>query len=178
MPRQAGSCLSCRTLGPMELAPLEPRDAPGIAALWLAGAAESAAWDSSFAPSQSLAECIASVESDLSGNAYFGWGVLESSNRLLVGYLTARVEKPSREFRRGALLQLLDLDVQLNARRQGIGSRLVESARAHAQSASSLRVEVGWLSTDPQASAFWRRQGFSQYIARGQITFEPRTHGA
>ena len=162
----------------MQVALLEPRDAPAVAALWLAGAAESAVWDSSFVPSKSVAECISSVEADLSSNAYFGWGVFESSSRLLLGYLTARTECPSEVFRRGSMLQLLDLDVHVSARRNGVGTRLLAAARSHAESAGIERIEVGWLSADPQASAFWRAQGFSQYLARGQVTLTPRAHGA
>ena len=105
---------------------------------------------------------------ELSENAYFGWGLFTSSGRSLLCYLTAPVKKASKVFRRDALLQLLDLDVRFSARRQGLGTGLVEAACAHATSAGVLRVEVGWPSADPRASsAFGRAQGFSQYIARG-----------
>src|ERR1035438_605784 len=115
----------------MQVASLEPRDAAAVAELWLAGALESSAADSSFAPRQSPAECAASVESDLASGAYFGWGVFEASERHLFGYLTARVEKPSEVFTRSKSLYLLDLDVRPSARRQGLATSLVATARRH-----------------------------------------------
>lgn len=166
------------SLGPMQLARLETRDASAMAELWLAGAAESGATDPSFLPRQTLAECAASIEADLANKVYFGWGVFEASTRGLLAYLTARIEEPSKAFQRDASLYLLDLDVKRLARRQGFGTGLVAAAKRYAEERSIERVEVGWLAADPQASAFWLAQGFCPYLARAQVCITRSPHGA
>jgi GNAT superfamily N-acetyltransferase len=158
----------------MRLSALEPCDAAGIAALWLAGAAESAMRDRSFAPRQSEEEAATAITAALRDGSYYGWGLFLDEPHELVAYLTVRVEGPSEDFDRPSFLYLLDLDVHHRARRQGLGTRLVEAAKNDARTKGIDTVEVGWLLADPVAAAFWSRQGFGQYLARARLAIAPR----
>ena len=157
----------------MRLRRLEPIDASGIAALWHAGATESAQADPAFLPRLSPEAYTASVASDLAEGSYLGWGVVGESPHSLIAYLTARVTPASAEFNQSSFLYILDLDVHREARRTGLGTRLVAAAKAFARSQGLGGVEVSWLSADPTASAFWRSQGFAQYIARARLPLPP-----
>lgn len=152
----------------MKLRPLQATDALAIAALWLAGATESAGTDKAFLPRVSLQEYAASVAMELKGGTCLGWGLFAEAPERLLAYLTARVTDPSPEFIQARFLYLLDLDVDHEARRQGLGARLVAAAKTYAQTEQLATVEVSWLSADPRASAFWRSQGFSAYLARAR----------
>lgn len=152
----------------MNSRPLAPSDAAAIAELWLAGAAESAAFNSTFRPRVSVAEYGASVAEELRSGSCTGWGVFNADN-ILLGYLTARIAQPSVEFEQAPYLYLLDLDVRATSRRHGIGTKLVEIARAYASERGLSIVEVSWLSDDPRASAFWRAQRFVPYLVRAQL---------
>ena len=157
----------------MKLRKLESIDAHGVAALWHAGATESARTDPAFSPRLSQEAYSASVATDLSEGAYLGWGVFSEAPQSLLAYITARVTLASAEFNQSSFLYILDLDVHRDARRVGLGTKLVAAARQFAQSEGLGGVEVSWLSADPTATAFWQRQGFTQYIARGRCPLPP-----
>jgi GNAT superfamily N-acetyltransferase len=157
----------------MKLRRLELIDAPGVAALWHAGAIESARTDPAFSPRISQEVYSTSVAGDLSEGAYLGWGVFSEAPQTLLAYLTARVTPASAEFNQLSFLYILDLDVHREARRIGLGTKLVSAARQFAQSEGLGGVEVSWLSADPTAKAFWQRQGFTQYIARARCPLPP-----
>jgi ribosomal protein S18 acetylase RimI-like enzyme len=146
---------------------LASSDAIAVAQLWLAGAHESAAIDQAFSPRMSAAHYAASISAELEAKAILGWGALSATSALL-GYITARLVEPSVEFQQPSYMYILDLDVQSESRRQGIGTRLVQAARSHCSASGVASVEVGWLSADARASAFWRKQGFVQYFARAR----------
>lgn len=147
---------------------LEPSDASAIAALWRAGALEGAATEPSFHPRVTVAEYAVSVSAELASGAILGWGAFAAESNLLLGYLTARAMEPRPEVEEGKFLDLLDLDVRSDSRRQGVGSRLVALARRFASEQGLGTIEVSWLSSDQVASAFWRSQGFTQFLARAR----------
>ena len=151
----------------MEFRVLTTADASAVADLWLPGARESAAVNSVFQPSASVAQYSASLTQELSSQAIAGWGAF--SEGVLLGYLTARVSDADPAFVSGKYLYLLDLDVRSDARRQGIASALVRMARSFAADGGISSIEVSWLVQDANAAAFWRSQGFSQYLARGRV---------
>jgi ribosomal protein S18 acetylase RimI-like enzyme len=157
----------------MQVRRLALTDAPDIAALWHAGAAESARADPAFSPSVSPEVYCATVAADLAAGNYIGWGMFSQDPERLWGYLTARVMLASTEFNQSSFLYILDLDVHHEARRQGLGTKLVAAARAFAQSEHLRSVEVSWLSADAAAAAFWQRQGFTQYLARARCHVAP-----
>ncbi len=128
---------------------------------------ESAAVDPTFRPRMSCAEYAVSLAQALSAGRQVGWGAFDAQETLL-GYLTANVVEANPEFEQARNLFLLDLDIHSAWRRQGIGSALVQWARAHATQQGIPTVEVGWLLADPRSTAFWRSQGFAPYVVRGR----------
>ena len=62
------------------------------------------------------------------------------------------------------------------ARRQGVGTRLVETAKTYAQSERFASVEGSWVPADARASAFWQSQGFGQYLVRGRWNALPENN--
>ncbi|MCA3228190.1 MAG: GNAT family N-acetyltransferase [Burkholderiales bacterium] len=162
----------------MQTRTLDPTDAESIAKLWIAGATESAATDSAFTPTIGQIDYARSVRDDLADKSMFGWGMFSQSNGTLLGYLTARASTPSAEFVQSKLLFLLDLDVDVKARRMGIASKLVQCARTHAAHFGFATVEVGWLSQDPVASSFWRSQGFVPYLSKARVQIKAAENDA
>jgi len=151
----------------MDTRTLVAADAIAVAELWLAGAHESGVVDATFRPRVSVAEYGSTLREEFTSGTIVGWGRFSPSNELL-GYLTARVSEASLEFLPAKYLYLLDLDVRPIARRRGIGSALVQVARLFAKERSLESIEVSWLLADARATAFWRRQGFAQYLARAR----------
>jgi len=152
---------------------LQPPDASEVAALWHAGAKESASVDPSFFPRVSLEEYAAFLANDFSQGSCIGWGVFAKEPQCLLAYLTARVMVPDPEFKQTRFLYLLDLDVHREARRHGLGARLVAAAKAYARTENLASIEVSWLTSDPRASAFWQKQGFRQFLARARSDTTP-----
>ena len=151
----------------MKTRALASADASAVAEVWLAGAHESAAVDGAFRPRVSVSEYGASLAEEFASGAIVGWGCFSAEGSLL-GYLTARASEASREFVPAKYLYLLDLDVRSSARRQGIASELVRTARLFAAASGLASVEVSWLIADARATAFWRARGFVQYLARAR----------
>lgn len=144
-------------------------DAGAVAQLWLAGAQESATVEPAFEPRVSASEYCACLTEEFKSGAIVGWGCFSEDDELL-GYLTASMSDASPEFVRPRYLYLLDLDVCSSARRRGIGSELVHAARRFAADNGLASIEVNWLSADARAGAFWRAQGFTQYLSRARST--------
>jgi ribosomal protein S18 acetylase RimI-like enzyme len=60
--------------------------------------------------------------------------------------------------------EITDLGVREDARRQGIGTRLVDEALAWVRASGVDRVEVQVARVNPTAQAFWRARGFSDFM--------------
>jgi ribosomal protein S18 acetylase RimI-like enzyme len=60
--------------------------------------------------------------------------------------------------------EITDLGVREDARRRGIGTRLVDEALAWVQASGVERVEVQVASANPIAQAFWRARGFANFM--------------
>jgi len=159
----------------METVELQASHAAAAASLWLLGMRENAIADESFAPRMSASQFAAVLAEQLASRTLFGWGIVSGSEQGLAGYLTAEVKEAAPELGSGRYLYLLDLDVSRDERRKGLGTRLVEAARRHAELSGLSRVEVSWVSADAQAAAFWHRQGFKQYLSRARVDI-PSTH--
>lgn len=151
----------------MHVRALTSADAIAVAGLWLAGAHESAAIDQAFSPRMSAAEYAAAIGAELEAKAVLGWGAFSAGSALL-GYITARLVEQSAEFQQPSHMYILDLDVQSESRRQGVGTRLVQAVLSHCSASGAASVEVGWLSADARASGFWRKQGFIPYFSRAR----------
>lgn len=96
-----------------------------------------------------------------------GWGCFAAEG-VLPGYPTAQVSEASREFVPARYLYLLDLVVRAGARRQVVASEVVCRARLFAGSRGLAAVKASWLVADASEAAFWRVQGFCQYLARAR----------
>lgn len=157
----------------IDIRPLRAEDATGIAALWMSGAHESAEVDGTYAPGVSPEGYARLVADELRSGQCIGWGAFATEPVRLLAYLTAQVAVAGPEFQPRRYLCLLDLDVGRDARRRALGSRLVAAALAHARAHGLAEVEVNWLSADQRASAFWLRQGFEPFMARGRLRLPP-----
>ena len=60
--------------------------------------------------------------------------------------------------------EITDLGVREDARRRGIGTRLVDEALSWVRASGIARVEVQVASANPTAQAFWRARGFSNFM--------------
>ncbi len=60
--------------------------------------------------------------------------------------------------------EITDLGVREGARRRGIGARLVAEALAWVRDSGVQRVEVQVATANPTAQAFWRSQGFGDFM--------------
>jgi len=60
--------------------------------------------------------------------------------------------------------EITDLGVREDARRRGIGTRLVDEALAWVRASGVERVEVQVASANPTAQAFWRARGFANFM--------------
>lgn len=60
--------------------------------------------------------------------------------------------------------EITDLGVRQDARRRGIGTRLVDEAMAWARVGGVSRVEVQVASANATAQAFWRARGFGDFM--------------
>lgn len=153
----------------LELIALHTRHAAEVAALWLAGVRENALSDPAYWPAFSEDRYAELMASRLASGSVFGWAAIEPSTGRLAAYLTAELKRSAPEFRKREHLGLLDLDVQRAHRRKGLGTSLVAAARLHARAAGLSSIEVNWVTTDAQASAFWHRQGFGPHLSRGRL---------
>ena len=146
---------------------LQPGHAPGMAALWRVGVSENAVAEKSFTPAMSEEDFAAMVAGQLVSGALFGWAITSPTGDLLA-YLTAEVKVSAPESGSAPYLYLMDLDVSRAERRKGLATALVAQARGHAANQGLACLEVSWVSKDPQASAFWHSQGFTQYLSRAR----------
>jgi GNAT superfamily N-acetyltransferase len=82
----------------------------------------------------------------------------------LVGWLDGHPSNPSPvlDLPRGATIG--NLWVEPAWRRRGLGRRLVEAFVARAAAAGYTDIEVGTLARDRNAVAFWREQGFGDWL--------------
>ncbi len=159
---------------PIEIRPLRAEDAPAVAALWMDGARDSAAVDPSYTPGVTAERYARTVAEELGSGQCLGWGAFApGAVPRLLAYLTAQVAVAGPEFRPRRFLYLLDLDVDRTVRRQALGSRLVAAAQAHARAQGLDEIEVSWLMADARAAAFWQRQGFQPFLARGRLRPAP-----
>ena len=160
----------------MHFRELAAGDATCIAMLWHTCAAESGDLDVGFRPRAAAAAYAELLRPQLESSALFGWGAFAaaSADAALLGYLTAEVRDPRRDWEQDCILYILDVDVEPAARRKGIARQLVNLALAKAATLNVKRVELGW-SIDASSSAVWARLGFRQSLTRGFIEVAPAT---
>ncbi len=154
----------------MEPIQLHSTHASAVASLWLSGVRENALAERAYLPAVSQEEYAATIVARLANGSIFGWAVVLPSPSRLVAYLTAELKESAPEFVQRKYLNLLDLDVHQAERRNGYGTSLVQAARRHSKKAGLSSIEVNWVTADVQASAFWQRQGFSQYLSRARLS--------
>src|SRR5882672_9294396 len=160
----------------MHFRELAAGDATSVAMLWHACAAASGDLDVVFRPCAAAAAYAELLQPQLESSALFGWGAfaVASADAALLGYLTAEVRYPSRDWEQDVILYILDVDVEPAARRKGIARCLVNLALAKAATLNVKRVELGW-PIESRSSAVWTRLGFRQYLTRGFIEVAPAT---
>lgn len=153
----------------MEPVVLQSSHALEVASLWLSGVKENAVAEESYVPRFSQEQYAARIAAHLESGDILGWGIFLPSSLCMAAYLTAELKESAPEFVQRKFLYLLDLDVHPGERRKGLASLLVETAKRYAQESSLSSIEVSWASADAQAAAFWKAQGFGQYLSRARL---------
>ncbi|MFX1427886.1 MAG: GNAT family N-acetyltransferase, partial [Promethearchaeota archaeon] len=59
-----------------------------------------------------------------------------------------------------------DIFVALNHRKKGIGKKLWQEAHKWFKSLGLKRAELSIVPTNPEASSFWQKQGFQEYMRK------------
>lgn len=83
----------------------------------------------------------------------------------VVGFVLAVLDARERVFAGGSRGRIQDLVVTAKWRRKGIGRKLVAKAWDWFGRKSVRTVEVRAATSNPVATAFWRKMGFEQYVA-------------
>ena len=82
----------------------------------------------------------------------------------LLGLCIARIDRSPAIMEETERAEITDLGVRDEARRRGIGTRLVEAALDWARAAGVRRVEVQVAEKKSVAQAFWRARGFGDFM--------------
>jgi len=82
----------------------------------------------------------------------------------LPGMLIVRVDHSPPIMVETTRAEITDLGVREDARRRGIGTALVATAIAWVKASGVARVEVQVAHANPAAQAFWRAQGFGDFM--------------
>jgi GNAT superfamily N-acetyltransferase len=81
-----------------------------------------------------------------------------------VGFCSVRVEAAPGALVEASRAEIADLGVRAQCRRSGIGSALVEAARAWVRSRGAERLEVRVAVRNQEGQAFWRALGFEGFV--------------
>lgn len=91
----------------------------------------------------------------------------------LVGFVTAARWWPAPVYAGGGEVYLDELYVVPEARRAGVGTRLVAAVRAWAEEAGAARLRLGLLTANEVARRFWEGQGASPFSETHTIGLTP-----
>ncbi len=80
-----------------------------------------------------------------------------------VGLLTAHLYEPAPTFKPYPLVYVDDLYVSPDVRRQGVGHRLLDAARAWGRDLGAVELRAGVLASNPSARAFWSREAAADF---------------
>lgn len=106
----------------------------------------------------------------------FLWNLLDSGEALCLvareepssgapaGYALARINREPPVFERMPRGLLLDFYVRPGARRRGLGGAMLGRMKEWFAGRGIARIEVMMYPGNPIASAFWRKQGFADYL--------------
>lgn len=143
--------------------PAGPRDRDRLVELWLGLLEHHALLDPHYRVQEgSEREWRRLVDGLLrrSDAAVFVW---EEDGRLL-GFCTAQVEKAPSVLVERSRAEITDLLVEPAARRRGIGRALVEACAGWIRSEGVERTTVRVASGNPEAQAFWRGLGYTDFM--------------
>ncbi len=96
----------------------------------------------------------------------------------LVGLLTAHLADPTPMYRGASFVFVSDLVTASTWRGQGIGARLVETARAWGREVGAGELRAGVLATNPAGRRFWEREGGADYTITVVMPLESAASGA
>ncbi len=144
--------------------PAERRDIDALASLWKAFLDEQATLDPWFRPAEDVLERWRNDFPLLIRHERRKMLVAEEANKL-VGFALASRWAPPALYELVPEIFIEELYVAPDARRKGVGARLVEEVRAWAESLGARALRLGVLSENEAGQAFWKLQGgrsFSQ----------------
>lgn len=140
-----------------------PRDLDRIAALWTALAAHHADLDPGLRPRPEAGDALRSLlarELRDGEAAVFVW----EAEGDLAGFCSARIDRAPPILAEAARAEIGELGVRRDARRRGIGRALVAEALAWIAARGVERVEVRVAVGNAEGQAFWRAQGFADFM--------------
>ncbi|MFT4624503.1 MAG: GNAT superfamily N-acetyltransferase [Myxococcota bacterium] len=147
-------------------------DVPVVLELWTALMAGGSATDPRYRLADDARAAMWSyVRNDWLSGRYPFPALWVADGESVVGFVSITVVPANPVVAFAPTAQIGDLWVQPEHRRQGVGARLVNTARQAASEAGYRRHKVGTLIRDTRAVAFWENQGFTPLYV--QLTAEP-----
>jgi len=140
-----------------------PTDVPAIAQLWRALLDLHAAIDPAHRLRAAADDTLAAEARRALGDASAALWVAGASAGV-VGFCLARHEAAPRHAVETGRVLVTELFVAASARRRGVGRALVAAALEWARERGAARVEVRVAARNAEGQAFWRAQGFGDFV--------------
>lgn len=148
-----------------------PRDLERLTALWMLLAHHHEPLDPAFALRSGAEHEVRALLSAQLGDrdvACFVWDEITSGDLPtsggLAGLCIVRVDRAPPIHREVERAEVTDLIVRADRRRAGLGSALLDAARAWVDERGVSRVEVRVSAHNAEGQAFWRRHGFGEWM--------------